>query len=300
LEPKCNVEESKHTMSLTFFYFTQNTIIFIILGWAIYLVYRNGKLYYMSVANMALCSYFVAYMMRDQHWSWYIAAIAAIIIGGFISFILSFGLARASAFTVVVVTIGMLVIFTTIIRNLGFLGGEMGFASIPKVKHISLITVILVILIGGLLYRLDNSRIGRAIGVTFVESDVAKTLGIDLFWLSVSLQVISGALGGLAGALYAVTMTNLQIYSFNFETLLLLICFVFVGGSTTMWGVVIATPILYGFPLVLPQIIADWRYIIYGLLLILILIFRPEGIIDKELIKKIKDKVFTKKITSIS
>lgn len=275
-------------MSLAFYYYIQNTMIFIILGWAVYLVYRYGKLYYMPVANMAACAYFAAFAMRELKWPFFIAALVAILIGALFSFILSFGLARASAFTVVIVTIGVLIIFTTIIRNLSFLGGETGFTDIPHVKNLFPITLVLLILIGGLIYRIDYSRIGRAIGVTFVEPEVAVTLGIDLFWLGVSLQVIAGGLGGLAGALYAATMRSLQIYSFSFETLLLLICFVFVGGATTMWGLILLTPILYGFPIILPSVIADWKYIIYGILLIGILSFRPQGIIDKELVRKIK------------
>jgi branched-chain amino acid transport system permease protein len=285
-------------MSLAFFYYIQNTMIFIILGWAVYLVYRNSKLYYMPVANMAACAYFVAFTMRELKWPFFASAIVAILIGALFSFILSFGLARASAFTVVIVTIGVLIIFTTIIRNISFLGGELGFDNIPKVKNLFPITVVLLIIIGGLIYRIDNSRIGRALGVTFVEPEVASTLGVDLFWLGVSLQVIAGGLGGLAGALYAVTMRTLQIYAFSFEILLLLVCFVFIGGATTMWGLVIATPILYGFPIILPSIIADWRYIIYGILLIGILSFRPQGLIDKELVKKINfafNKIFKRK-----
>ena len=58
-----------------------------------------------------------------------------------------------------------------------------------------------------------------------------------------------------------------------------------------MWGPVIFTPILYGMPFVLPESIAQWKYIIYGLLLIGILTLRPEGLIDKRLIKVLRQKI---------
>ena len=280
-------------MTNTLFYFIQNSIVFIIAGWAIYLVYRIGKLYYMPVSTMAAGAYFVAYAMKELHWPWFLAAIIVILAGGIMSFILSPGLVRASSFGVVVVTIGMLFIFRTVIRNIPVLGGEWGFLGIPKVNHIMPISIVLLIIIGVLINRLDNSRIGRAIGVTFNSEEAAKTLGINIFWLSVSLQVISGALGGLAGALYAGSMSTLNVAAFSFDILLLLLIFVFVGGYTTMWGVAIATPILYGIPVILPSAIADWRYIVYGFILIFILIFKPTGLIDKDLVRKIRIFIFS-------
>jgi len=56
---------------------------------------------------------------------------------------------------------------------------------------------------------------------------------------------------------------------------------IFVGGYSTMWGTVLAAPLLYGIPLLFPPEIASWRIVIYGALLILVLVLKPEGFITR-------------------
>jgi branched-chain amino acid transport system permease protein len=75
--------------------------------------------------------------------------------------------------------------------------------------------------------------------------------------------------------------------AFSFSILLMIFSVVFIGGNLTMWGPVLFAPILWGIPLILPEVIAQWKDVIYGALLIGILIFRPEGVISKELVRKV-------------
>jgi branched-chain amino acid transport system permease protein len=57
-----------------------------------------------------------------------------------------------------------------------------------------------------------------------------------------------------------------------------------------MWGVVISAPILGGLPLLLPSAVASWRQVIYGVLLILIILLRPEGLITRRMLPSLKSK----------
>jgi branched-chain amino acid transport system permease protein len=54
-----------------------------------------------------------------------------------------------------------------------------------------------------------------------------------------------------------------------------------------MWGAVFFAPILWGIPLILPEAIAEWKDVIFGTLLICILIFRPEGVVSKQVVRSI-------------
>jgi branched-chain amino acid transport system permease protein len=63
----------------------------------------------------------------------------------------------------------------------------------------------------------------------------------------------------------------------------------FVGGYTTQWGVLIAAPILWGLPLIMPEVLQPWKNVFYALILILILILKPEGIITRPLLQKVGD-----------
>jgi branched-chain amino acid transport system permease protein len=58
---------------------------------------------------------------------------------------------------------------------------------------------------------------------------------------------------------------------------------IFVGGYATMWGTVVAAPVLYGLSLVLPPQVASWRIVIYGAILVAVLALKPEGFITRRL-----------------
>jgi branched-chain amino acid transport system permease protein len=278
-------------MSLGLYFYLEITAIFTMLSWSIYILFRNGQLYYVPISTMGIGAYFVAITLRDMGWPFEISLLGAIMLGIAFSFILALGLARASTLTMIAATIGIIIIIQTVIRNMKITGGEMGLFHIPEVPNLLVKTFIIILLVGILIHRLDNSRIGRAMSISSIDQDVAATLGVNIYWTSVCLQMIAGGISALCGGLYAATMSSLQITPFGFSTLLLVICFIFVGGCTTMWGPVIFTPILYGIPLILPESIAEWKYIIYGLLLIGILTLRPEGLIDKRLIKALRHKI---------
>jgi ABC-type branched-subunit amino acid transport system permease subunit len=96
---------------------------------------------------------------------------------------------------------------------------------------------------------------------------------------------MGGAMGGLAGAIWAPLTRYVSVDSFGFFALVLIVCFIFVGGYTTMWGPVVFVPILYGLILNLPTAIAQWGNVIFGGLLMLILVVRPEGVIDRRVLQ---------------
>jgi branched-chain amino acid transport system permease protein len=56
-----------------------------------------------------------------------------------------------------------------------------------------------------------------------------------------------------------------------------------------MWGAFFAAPVLWGLPLLLPPEVASWRVVIYGVLLVAVLVIKPEGIITKRLVYKVQN-----------
>jgi len=277
-------------MTLNVYYFLQLTAIFIMLGWAVYVNYRNGQLNMAPIYTMAIGAYFSAYAVVEWGWPFGVALIVAAAVGAVAGFIPSLGLGRAPAFATAIATIGLIYIAQTVIRNLDVLGGAYGYLGIPRPYYILPITWGITIAFGFFIYRLENSRLGRAMEMVFVNPDVAGTLGINRYWLSVSLQSLAGAMGALAGVFFAFTTGAIQPPNFGFSLLLRVVCFLFVGGSTTMWGVAIFTPILWAITVFLPGNVAEWRNIIYSVLLIVVLLLRPDGVIDRELIRAITNK----------
>jgi branched-chain amino acid transport system permease protein len=277
-------------MAFNVYYFFQLIAIFIMLGWAVYVNYRNGQLNMAPIYTMAVGAYFSAYAVNEWGWPFGLALVVATAVGAGAGFVPALGLGRAPAFATAIATMGLIYIAQTVIRNLRFLGGAAGYIGIPRIGYLMPVTWGIVIAFGFFIYRLDHSRLGRAMEMVYVDPDVAATLGVNRYWLSVSLHSLAGAMGALAGVFFAFTTGAIQPPNFGFSLLLRIICFVFVGGSTTMWGVPIFTTILWAVTVFLPTEVAEWRNIIYSVLLIVVLLLRPDGVIDKVVTRAIANK----------
>ena len=139
-----------------------------------------------------------------------------------------------------------------------------------------------------MVFHLDYSHIGRAMDAIHFDREIASTLGIDTGRLSVQFQVISSAIGAVAGVLYAYTMQGVFPAAFNMNFMMYAITIVVLGGMYTMWGIIISAPFLWSISQFLPQNMTGLSVIIYGVLLIVMLLVRPGGIIDRKTIKRFR------------
>ncbi|MDC7124036.1 MAG: branched-chain amino acid ABC transporter permease [Spirochaetales bacterium] len=285
-------------MSLTLFYYLSITAIYILMSWALYLPYRVGQLHFMSVANMAISAYFAAIMAVNFSLPFGIVLIAGTIIGGIIGYIVSIAIGDAPCFSVVIVGFTFIYLINTIVENMEYLGGSMGIFNIPKVlKHsdsnrafLLIIIYILVLFTGILINRFEKSKYGRAAFTINANKNIALSSGINIKKMGMLLQTWSSSIGGMCGVMYAFIMRSISPDNFTFNIVGVCVTMLFVGGINTMWGPLIAAPLLWGFPLILPEKLQSWKIVLYGIFLILILLIKPEGLITREWIKKIKNK----------
>jgi branched-chain amino acid transport system permease protein len=273
------------------YYFLGFTAIYILMGWALYLPYRVGQLHFLIVACMAISAYFGGYAVKEWGWPFVLVLISGILISTVIGFIFSMAIGKAPCFTVVIVGLTSVFIVKTVIENWKLLGGTIGFFHVPSVNNILFIIYFLLIITGSLIYRIDHSRLGRAASVVFVDREVAITLGVDIKKLGMFFQIISCAIAGMAGILDVFLVRSLSPEFFTFSMIGFLMCILFVGGYTTMWGVIPSAFLLQGIPLIFPSNIASWRQVIYGALLVIIILLRPEGMITRKMLWNMKPKV---------
>lgn len=283
-------------MSLTAFYYLAITAIYILMSWSIYIPYRIGQLHFMTVANMAVSAYFAALMAINFAWPFWLVLIAGTLLGALIGFLVSIAIGDAPCFAVVIVGFTFIYLTKTIIENVEAFGGPLGIFSIPKVLSVSssnrsllLIVVYALVLITGILItRFDHSRLGRAASAIFIDKDLAVSFGVDVKKMGMFLQTWASAVGGMAGVMYAFIMRSVSPNHFTFHLIGICMTMLFVGGYSTIWGAFLAAPILWGFPLILPEALQAWNIVIYGVLLIVVLVIKPEGVITRPMIKKIE------------
>jgi branched-chain amino acid transport system permease protein len=132
--------------------------------------------------------------------------------------------------------------------------------------------------------RLTTSPYGRVLRAIREDEVFTRSLGKDVNKFKLSAFAVGGALAALAGGLYAFYMTYIDPTSFTIMESILILSMVIVGGAGSHWGPVAGAAILVFLPEVLrfvglPDAIAGYaRQVIYGLLLILMIIFRPGGL----------------------
>ena len=275
-------------MSEVLYYFLGFAAIYVLMGWALYLPYRVGQLNFLIVSCMAITAYFGGYAAREWGWPFIVTLISGILIGAAIAFVFSLAIGDAPCFTVVIVGQASVFIVKTVVENWKILGGTIGFFHIPGVNNMLIIIYSLLFLVGLLIYKIDRSRWGRAASVVFIDKDVAVTQGVDIKKLGMFFQIISCAIAGMAGILDAFLVKSLSPEFFTFSMIGYLMCILFVGGYTTMWGVILSAFFLQGIPLMFPSSIASWRQVIYGALLVIIILLRPEGLITRKMLWSIR------------
>lgn len=171
----------------------------------------------------------------------------------------------------------------------------------PYFYYLSLTALAAVLL---LVRNLEHSRLGRA-WVALREDELAATcMGLNPARLKLAAIAVGGGIAGLAGALYAMalrTTGNPQTYDFTLS--MLMICCVILGGMGNRHGVLLGTFLLIGFDRILTSILdnelqalfgtaapylklSGYRLFIFGLVLILMMRFRPEGLLPARRIQR--------------
>ena len=119
--------------------------------------------------------------------------------------------------------------------------------------------------------NLKHSRAGRAIMALRDNDIAAESIGLNLTKYKMMAFVTSAALAGAAGALYGLNFSSLQATKFNFNTSILILVFVVLGGLGNIWGSLIAAAALT----VLPELLrafSNYRMLVYAIVLILVML----------------------------
>ena len=130
---------------------------------------------------------------------------------------------------------------------------------------------VLVMLTLVIVLNLVRSRAGRAIMAMRDNRIAAESVGINITKYKLMAFVTSAALAGAAGALYGLNFSSLQATKFNFNTSILVLVYVVLGGLGNIWGSLIAAALLT----VLPELLrafADYRMLVYAIVLILVML----------------------------
>ncbi len=138
------------------------------------------------------------------------------------------------------------------------------------------LTIIIIVLL--LVGNLERSRVGRAWVSIRQDEDAAEIMGVPVFKYKVWAFAIGASVGGLSGALFAGQVGFVNNQKFDVQTSILFLAAVVLGGAGNKVGAIIGGAIVAYIPLRFTAI-ADYKYLIFGLALVMLMIFRAQGLL---------------------
>ncbi len=130
-------------------------------------------------------------------------------------------------------------------------------------------------------WRLKDSRLGRSWMALREDEDVAEAMGINLVRVKLLAFATGAGLSGLAGAIFSSKLTSIYPHSLHLLVSINVLCLIIVGGIGSIPGVLVGSLALVGLPELLREF-AEYRYLMYGFVLVLMMLARPEGLWPEE------------------
>ncbi len=173
------------------------------------------------------------------------------------------------------------------------IGGPRGILNIPKPfdvppdhflsgpNQIYYISLIMAAIIAFVAFRLRESRLGRAWIAIREDEDVAEALGINLVQTKTLAYMLGAAFAGLGGAVFAALFGSIISSSINLNVSILIVTIIVIGGMGSIPGVVLGAIVIIGLPELFREF-AEYRFLLYGVALILVMRWRPEGLMPSK------------------
>lgn len=260
--------------------FYSNTLIFIciniMLAVSLHLVIGiTGQFSIGHAGFLALGAYLSAIVTMKLHLPFILALIVGGIVAAFAGLIVGIPTLRLRGDYLAIATLGFAEIIRIIFLNIEYVGGAAGM----QVKHMTtwtyaFISLVITIII---ISNFTNSRHGRACIAIREDEIAADAMGINTTYYKVLAFVIGAFFAGIAGGLYAHNFYIIQPQNFGFLKSFDILIFVVLGGLGSLSGSVISA-ILLTLVSTFLQEYPETRMIIYSVVLILVMLYRPQGL----------------------
>jgi branched-chain amino acid transport system permease protein len=233
-------------------------------------------------------------------WSWWAAVPFAVVFAMAFAIFLGLPILRIRGDYLAIATLG----FGEIVRILagsdllkGILGGPRGIVNIPKpidvppthwlsgpaqIYYLALAAAVVVAFVA---WRLRGSRLGRSWMAIREDEDVAEGIGVNLVSTKLLAYMLGGGFAGLAGAISAGLIGSIFPSSIQLQLSINVVAIVIVGGMGSIPGVVLGALFLIGLPELFREF-TDYRFLLYGIALMTMMIVRPEGLLPSRVTKR--------------
>lgn len=279
----------------------------VIMAYAIFLPVATGQLNLGGAGFQALGAYTAAFLSANYGLTVWATLPLSILVGGAVGMAIALPLLRTKGVYLVLATFALAEVIGGAILNTEALGGAMGLSVPDYIDYPVPFTAAIVVTL--FCFYLMTTRFGLAMRAAHDDEVVTDLLGVSVRGVRVSAFAIGAALAGLAGALYAHSYSFVESQSFNATLSIYVLLYVLLGGTQTALGPLFGAVFFTLLPEVLRSVLPDfktwiamvfgetgsvsppdesWRFVILGLLTVLMMMFRPEGLITRTLVERLR------------
>lgn len=292
-------------------------LINIMLALSVYVPLSSGQLSLGSAGFMGIGAYTSALLAIHFELPLYITILVGALLAGVVGIIVGIPSLRLTGVYLAIATLGFGEVIRVFFINWeNVTKGSVGLTGIPQLGRSLLnvakaaglepgafglrnnqfvylaLAILLLIIVSVLLWfviRQKNSRIGRAFASIQMDEKAAESMGINITYYKVLAFAQGAFIAGLAGALFAHTIGFISPADFSYHRAVEILIFTVFGGSELVIGSVFGAVILTLLPELLRSV-SDYRYILYGIMLVILMAVRPQGILDVHLLLRMRGK----------
>lgn len=282
---------------MTYFYYLLIGIcLYAILGLSLNLALGYGGMVSLCHATFyGLGAYTSSLLLVKYHWSFFASAAAALLLTLAVGYVIAITVTGFEGDSFVLATLAVQVVVNSILNNwTSVTFGPYGISGIPRptilywefssIRRFAGLTAIVTLLVWLFAWRIGNSPYGRTLKAVRDDHIAASSLGKNAVDFRRTAFAVSAGVASIAGVLYASYASYIDATSFDLNEGLFILCLVIIGGAGNVRGPVMGAIVLVLLPEALrlipitANVTANLREVVYGLLLILMLRYRPSGI----------------------
>lgn len=233
-----------------------------------------------QAAFMAIGAYASGLLVLRAHLPIALACVLAVVMATGVGFLIGYPVVRLRRDYISLVTLGFGEAIAALLNRMTFLtGGASGLTGIPRTVGLG-ITAVSSVVVLTLVAFFKNSKYGRQCIALRGDELAAKAMGINVTKVKMTAFLLSVALTSYSGCLYAFYMSYVDPTGFGWKKSADWVIMVFFGGVNSLTGSTLGAFILSALPQALRSL-QSYRYVIYAILVLIILNFKPSGLLGE-------------------
>ena len=254
-----------------------------------------------SIAQIAFCgigAYTAAILLTVLNANFFVSILAAMIAAGLASFLIGLVLNRFRGDYYALGSLGFnVIVFSVFLNWKAATNGPLGISGIFRPEFFGVnfygggSFLLLVLLVLGIIFAISrfvvNSSFGRVLKAIREDEEAAQIFGYDTVIFKSAIFIISASMAGAGGALFASYYTFIDPSSFKMMQSIFVLAIIILGGLGNLYGALAGSVFLIIFPEALrfvgfpTDVAAQMQQLSYGIILVLLMLFRPQGIIGE-------------------